>query len=112
MVWKRKAGSIRTTLPSEKSETYMLPNASKSTPVRLPNRLLKKELAKRTFTAPSLVTSRILPAFQLTTTSAPVEGLTAKPCGPARASSCTKTVGLELRRVSTFKIVSAPASAM
>src|SRR5207244_1032690 len=112
MVWKRKSGSIRTTLPCEKSETYMLPAASKSTPVRLPNRALKRELAKRTFTAPSSVTPRILPAFQLTTTSAPVAGLTARPWGPARAGSFTRTVGLELRRVSTRKIASAPASAM
>src|SRR5688500_8175221 len=78
------SGRMRHTLPAEKSDTYILPHSSKSTPLRLWNRDEKKELDTNSLTVPSGVISRIFPLFQLTATSLPVLAFQARPAGPAK----------------------------
>src|SRR5687768_12431293 len=85
------SGRIRHTLPAEKSDTYILPQSSKSTPLRLLNREEKKELDTNSLMVPSGVISRIFPLFQLTATSLPVLAFHARPAGPAKIEFVVKT---------------------
>src|SRR5690242_18411724 len=104
------SGRMRHTLPAEKSDTYILPHSSKSTPLRLWNREEKKELDTNSRMAPSVVISKIFPLFQLTATSLPLFAFHARPDGPARAASFVKTVTACCLAISTRYTVSASVS--